>query len=240
MSTVSPVSNQQVLDNYLAQQASLQPKKETESTSDLGQLLNDQSTFLKLLTTQMQNQDPLAPTDPNEYTKQLTEFAAVEQAIKHNDKLDQLIALQGSSGLNNYIGYLDRFAEISSTGALPLQGGAAQVGYKLTDVAGEVDVIVKNASGTEVARLDGPTSVGNHFVTWNGKTSDGTQLPDDLYKFEIVAKKSDGTNLAPSNTTVIGKISTVATGPDGVLLSLGSMVIGDDEILSVTTERPKT
>ena len=54
-------------------------------------------TFLQLLTTQLQNQDPLDPMDTSQFTEQLVEFASVEQQINENTNLQTLITLQQTS-----------------------------------------------------------------------------------------------------------------------------------------------
>ncbi len=72
------------------------------------QLAGNFDTFLKLLTTQLQNQDPMSPMDSNEFTQQLVAFSSVEQQINTNDNLQSLIALslsQQASAAVNYIGH---------------------------------------------------------------------------------------------------------------------------------------
>ena len=54
-------------------------------------------TFLTLLTTQLQNQNPLDPLDTNQFTAQLVQFAGVEQQLKSNDQLKSLVALEKSA-----------------------------------------------------------------------------------------------------------------------------------------------
>src|SRR6476469_2798368 len=54
-------------------------------------------TFLTLLTTQLQNQNPLDPLDTNQFTQQLVQFAGVEQQLKSNEQLQALIAIEKST-----------------------------------------------------------------------------------------------------------------------------------------------
>jgi len=61
-------------------------QKTTASKASLSQDFDD---FLQLLTTQLQNQDPLNPMDSNEFTNQLVQFSQVEQQINSNQKLDK-------------------------------------------------------------------------------------------------------------------------------------------------------
>src|SRR5664279_2917410 len=69
----------------------------TASTSGLldnTEIASNFTTFLQLLTTQLQNQDPLSPMDTNQFTQQLVQFAGVEQQMKSNDQLATLVSLQ--------------------------------------------------------------------------------------------------------------------------------------------------
>src|SRR6202000_1016810 len=80
----------------------------TAGTDAMSQLAGNFSTFLTLLTTQLQNQDPMSPMDSNQFTQQLVEFSGVEQQINTNDNLQSLIALslsQQASSAVNYIGH---------------------------------------------------------------------------------------------------------------------------------------
>src|ERR1700733_5839225 len=64
-------------------------------------------TFLTLLTTQLQNQDPTNPLDTNQFTQQLVEFAQVEQQLQSNSQLATLVSLQQtaqSSQALNFVG----------------------------------------------------------------------------------------------------------------------------------------
>ena len=78
------------------------------SITDSASLAETFDTFLTLLTTQLQYQDPLDPMDTNEFTSQLVEFTSVEQAMATNKKLDSLIALQNSMQINDAVGYIGK------------------------------------------------------------------------------------------------------------------------------------
>ena len=76
------------------------------SNNSIQQLGKDLSQFLTLLTTQLQNQDPLSPLDTNAFTQQLIGFSQVEQQINTNTKLDGLVALGSSNNLSTSLGYV--------------------------------------------------------------------------------------------------------------------------------------
>jgi len=69
-------------------------------------LAEDFTQFLTLLTTQLQNQDPLSPLDSNEFTNQLVQFSQVEQGINTNSKLDDLLSLQLNGAATSALGYV--------------------------------------------------------------------------------------------------------------------------------------
>jgi flagellar basal-body rod modification protein FlgD len=66
----------------------------TSTEASSAKLTQSYDSFLKLLTTQLQNQDPLSPMESSEFTNQLVQFSQVEQQISQNTKLDKLVSLQ--------------------------------------------------------------------------------------------------------------------------------------------------
>jgi len=83
------------------------PVTQTESEVSTAALASDFETFLKLLTTQLQNQDPSKPLDSTEFVAQLASFSAVEQQINTNTKLDELISrinYGNTSDLSSWLG----------------------------------------------------------------------------------------------------------------------------------------
>lgn len=88
--------------------------------------------FLKLLLAQMQNQDPLKPMDSTEYVSQLATFSNVEQALKQNAKLDQLLITSNIAQANGVVGKTITSSDGSITGQvasvkIDAQGATAQL-----------------------------------------------------------------------------------------------------------------
>src|SRR6478672_8665343 len=69
--------------------------------------------FLRLLTTQLQNQNPLEPLDTNQFTQQLVQFAQVEQQLRSNDQLETLVALQKSTQASAALDFVGKTVVIS-------------------------------------------------------------------------------------------------------------------------------
>src|SRR5262249_25107311 len=86
------------------------------STDALNKLSSDFNNFLTLLTTQLKNQDPLAPMDSTQFTQQLVAFTGVEQQINSNKKLDQLIALNQGDQMTSAVNFIGTQVEAVSTG----------------------------------------------------------------------------------------------------------------------------
>src|SRR4030081_1863700 len=81
-------------------------------------------TFLTLLTTQLQNQNPLSPLDTNQFTQQLVQFAGVEQQLKTNDQLSSLVSLQQTAQSTQALGFVGKTAVVDGS-TTNLTGSAA-------------------------------------------------------------------------------------------------------------------
>src|ERR1700755_2209849 len=97
----------------------------TSNASSRQTIAGNFDTFLQLLTTQLQNQNPLDPLDTNQFTQQLVEFSGVEQQLKTNDLLDSLVTNAAANRAASAAGYLG--ATITADGSTTsLSDGAAQ------------------------------------------------------------------------------------------------------------------
>jgi len=119
----------------------------------LASLADNFQSFLTLLTTQLQNQDPLNPTDTNQFTQQITQMSGVEQQLLSNQLLQQLVSTQGGvSTAANLIG--DTITGQSSTAS----AGAAAISGTVTSVTQTNGETMLNIGSTQVA-LSSVTSV---------------------------------------------------------------------------------
>ncbi len=101
----------------------------TASTTgiDANTIAGNFTTFLSLLTTQLQNQDPLSPMDTNQFTQQLVEFAQVEQQLKSNDQLSTLVSLQQTAQNTAALGFVGKNVAVAGANA-PLANGIGNLG----------------------------------------------------------------------------------------------------------------
>ena len=203
----------------------------SDVTGGTQELSGNFNTFLQLLTTQLQNQDPLSPMDSTQFTQQLVEFAQVEQQIDTNNNLQTLIALGQSNTLSNSATYLGKSITIT-TGNGALQDSSCTWRYALGSDASTTTLTVTDSTGKVVYTGDGETASGGHDFTWNGQDSGGNQLPDGVYKLSVASTTADGTPIqaAIAFKGVVDEINLTSTEP---LLMIGPMAVPISQVSAI-------
>ena len=170
-------------------------------------------TFLKLLTTQLQNQDPLAPMDANEFTSQLVEFASVEQAIQTNSKLGELGKLIESSGRPR------PWACSVARSPPPPIGSAWPRAATRRSATGcpKSRPRSRSLSGRARPRRAQPSRrhrLGREPVRWDGLDGTGRRAAAGSYQIRVEATRADGTAIAAEQylTGMVEGIEPVPTG----------------------------
>jgi flagellar basal-body rod modification protein FlgD len=183
--------------------------KATTPTADAGAALSGNfDTFLKILTSQIQNQDPLQPTDSAQFTQQLVQFSNVEQQIKTNTQLTSLLTQNRTATGASLAGYLGQTAEINQNGA-DFEGQTVNWKYNLPSSAAKAVVTVSDANGKIVYSGDAATGEGEHAFDWKGELFGGGTAPKGAYYINIVAEDA---NAAKINATY--SVLATVTGVD--------------------------
>ena len=203
----------------------------TKSESSKQKLAEDLDQFMNLLVTQLQNQDPLDPMDPNEFTSQLVQFASVEQQIAANSNLEQMLDLQQTSLLGTVVGYIGKQIEVSGTD-MPLENGSATAHYELSAKSDSTTITVTNRAGKTVFFRNGEVDAGRHAFTWDGKDTLGFQQDDGTYKITVTALDSEGEAIDVAHT-VTGTVTGVSNDGGTAVLSLGEADYDVDDVLAV-------
>jgi flagellar basal-body rod modification protein FlgD len=188
-------------------------------------------TFLTLLTTQLQNQDPLSPLDTNQFTQQLVQFASVEQQLKTNDSLTTLVSLQQTAQSTQALGFVGKTATVDGSTAAVTNGSAT---WKLSvPTNSNVSISITNSSGQTVYSNSYAVNAGsNQAFTWDGKGNDGTQWPDGQYKLTATATDSAGNSVAVS-TQIQGVVDSVDLTKSPPLLSINGQSYTVSQIKSI-------
>ncbi len=197
-----------------------------------GQLAGNFQTFLQLLTTQLQYQDPMSPMDTNQFTQQLVEFAGVQQSIDTNQNLESLVNLQTASSNANAAGYIGREVTAGGEMATLPSGGSAEWHYTLPADAKSTTLTVLDSQGNVVFTGKGETAKGAHSASWNGLTSDGDAAPAGDYKLAITATDTGG-NPMTVQPVVQGVVTSVDIENGQPTLNVGGMSISLSSIVSV-------
>jgi flagellar basal-body rod modification protein FlgD len=137
---------------------------------------SDFETFLKLLTTQMRNQDPSKPIDSTEFVAQLASFSAVEQQVATNKSLEAIETLLsgGGAGLAGWLG-----ADVQAEMPIAWQGGPVEIQIGAPSSATRTDLVVRDATGATVHREK--VESGKTSYTWDGSSGE----EGGVYAFEI-------------------------------------------------------
>ncbi|MFZ4761688.1 MAG: flagellar hook assembly protein FlgD [Alphaproteobacteria bacterium] len=187
------------------------------------------SDFLKLLTTQLQNQDPLAPMDSDKFTSQLVSFSQVEQQLKSNDQLKKLVdqntSMINQSGLQ-YIGLNVRYAGSDISHDV---GKTQQISYNLDKAATKVDVAILDAAGKKIWSTTGDVTAGTHQFTWPGVNDLGIEAGAGNYSVAINSFDSTG-KPTTIDSSLIGKVDGVETKDGVVLLNIGKQQISQSKV----------
>jgi flagellar basal-body rod modification protein FlgD len=197
-------------------------------------LTDSYSTFLTLLTTQLQNQDPTSPMDTNTFTQQLVSMTGVQQQLLTNELLQQMVNNNTSGAVAGSVDLIGQNVTATSSNAT-LSGGQASWNYNLPSTAASGTATISNANGQAVwtGSLSSLSSGSNTF-TWNGQTLNGTQLPDGgTYSLAITAADSTGAAVTPT-ISISGVVNSLQTVNGVAEASVGGTLVPLSSISGVT------
>ncbi len=201
----------------------------SSATPDLGP-----QAFLKLLTTQLQNQDPLDPMANEDFIAQLAQFASVERLMGIEDGVGALyggIASMNNASMSSLLGR--GVVARGDSVQLPEEGGVDLRFDASADVSSGT-AVVRDESGRIVANVDfGARSQGEHAVHWDGRGDDGGTLPPGTYTFSIDASDASG-DPVHVDTLITGTVTEVDYSDGVPLPSVDGVPVSLDAILRLT------
>jgi flagellar basal-body rod modification protein FlgD len=202
------------------------------TTSAIGEKAISQNfdTFLTLLTTQLKNQNPLDPLDTNQFTQQLVQFAQVEQQMSMNSQLTTLVSLQKTAQTTAAVSFLGSTVVVDGETAA-LSAGKAGWTYS-TDKPATAVFNIKNSTGAVVYSESRTLNAGGGTFNWNGRATNGQQMPDGDYTLSITAKDASG-NVTSVPTEVEGTVDGVDLSQNPPVLKIGSKSFSLDKVKQV-------
>ena len=189
---------------------------------------SDFETFLRMLTTQLENQDPLDPVKSEDFAVQLATFSGVEQQVLTNDLLESLVDANGLSGMGQYANWVGMEARAPVAGYF--DGSPLTVSPKPELSSDKAILVATNEFGAEVQRLEIPVS--HDDIDWPGLIG-SSQVPNGRYTF-TVESYSKGQVTKTDPVEVYTKIEEVQV-KDGaaVLVANGGVEVAPDLITAL-------
>jgi len=177
-------------------------EKEIARTSTLGQ-----EDFLKLLMTQLQNQDPMEPMDNGEFMGQMAQFSTVQGVTEMGESIDGLVSIYQGQQMSANASMIGKKALVDGNWA-QLEGGKLAGAIDLTTAANDLRVDVKSETGELMASIGlGSKMAGVQEFSWDGIKQDGTTAPEGNYYLSASAVR-DGQSTVPA-MQVYGTVNSV-------------------------------
>ncbi len=187
---------------------------------------SDFDTFLRMLTVQMQNQDPLNPVDSTDYAVQLATFSGVEQAVLTNDLLTSMINQMTTSGLGQMSQWVGR--EVRSAAPTYFDGKPITLEPRPSPISDRAEIVVRDVREVEVQRI--PISTVGQPTEWAGIDVSGNPLPQGLYTFEVISIANDEV-IAQDMIETYGRVVEIRSEPEGIMVQLaGGGTIAADKV----------
>lgn len=181
-----------------------------------------QDRFLKLLVTQMKNQDPLNPLDNAQVTSQLAQINTVNGIEKLNATLNEMSASFIAGQSLQSASLIGRTALMDGNRLALPAGEAARGGVQLDRAADSVVVTVSGPAGNIVRQLElGPRANGLVTFDWDGRNDAGATMAPGSYTFSVAAA-AGGQKISATPVTA-GTVSGVVPGANGVRLMIDGL-----------------
>jgi flagellar basal-body rod modification protein FlgD len=225
MATTTSTGSSTTADIYAAINAANSASGSSSSSSSSSSTTKDstatsQASFLKLLTTQLQNQDPMNPTDNAELTSQIAQINTASGMEKLNTTMNTLLSGYKSSESLQAASALLGHSVLVKGDQLNLSSGMAVGGFTLESAADKVVVSILDSSGKEVAsETMSKQDAGSHDFVWNGLSTDGTTAKDGTYTMKITA--TAGKDTIKSNALEMATVTSVINSDSGASIDAG-------------------
>lgn len=199
-------------------------------TNALAQLTGNYQTFLNMLMTQLQNQDPSSPMDTNQFTTELVQFSSVEQQINTNSSLTQLIQLTQSGEMLQGSAIVGHSVAAANTD-MSVQSGTGTIQF--TAAAAEpVQISVYNSAGALMNSSSVNAAKGANTWSWNATAANGQTQSDGDYRVVVNTTSSTGVTTAiPFNT--VGLATGVLTNGTTLDLQMGGVTTAFSNVQQV-------
>ena len=192
--------------------------KSSAASNSAAELKDNYNSFLKLLTAQISNQDPLKPVDSTQFVSQLAQLTQVEQSISTNANLESIRGMLSSVGAMSDLQLIGRDVLVPS-GQVKLTEEGFPLSYQVEAGASDVKVRIYSQDGALVRELDGPSTAEGEVidVAWDRRDLNGLPVvPPYTFKVEVSAFDSNGNAVGVTALTQasVERVNFTAQGPE--------------------------
>lgn len=176
--------------------------------------------FLRLLTTQLQNQDPLSPMENEAFVAQLAQFSSVEGIKGMQSSLETMVNSMRSDQLLAGANLVGRTVGLGSSGVQAAGGLSTNIEIELPESANNVALnIIDDSTGRVVYEGNlGPQEAGTVLATWNGSSTNGQPLLRGSYS--LVAIAENGARRVQQSAQAVGQVNSVVWNPTTQTMNL--------------------
>jgi len=209
------------------------PKGPSSASGALARNSADFNMFLKMLTTQMQNQDPLDPMDTSQYTQQLVQFSQAEQTIQQTGTLKDILSRLTTQDMAQASGFIGREAQFASPVSGLSAAAPAQWSYSAGRPVASLVATITDAAGkvVDTRTLDASGAAGR--FTWDGKLANGARAADGAYTLSLTGADAGGTAV-PISVNSFGVVGEVVTANGAVSLGVNGVQIPASTLIRVS------
>jgi flagellar basal-body rod modification protein FlgD len=177
--------------------------------------------FLRLMTTQMKNQDPLDPMKSSEYTQQLAQYSQVEQSVQQTNALKEILNRMSAQDMATAANYIGREASFDgAVSSLDNAGGSASWTYTVARPVASISATISDANGRVVQQLTLNPDATTGRVVWDGQMAAGMRAAGGPYSLSIAATDAAG-SAVPVRVSATGIVKSVEMAGGQVMLGLG-------------------
>ncbi len=231
MSTVSTAVNSAV---NAATAATGSSSSSSATSAAMQSISGNFDTFLQLLTTQLQNQDPLDPMDTDSFTQELVEFASVEQQVDMNTNMQTLISMQSTTEATSALQLVGSTVTIGGTTSSLSNATNTPATWSITSPSAATgNVTITSSAGTTAYTGTVALNSGTNTYTWNGVGNNGQTWPDGTYTISVTATNASGQAVTVS-TQQQGTVTGVNLSTNPPTLTVNGQNVPISQITSIT------
>ena len=194
----------------------------------------DSQAFLRLLMTQMSQQDPLNPTDSTQFVAQLTQFSNLEQLVQLNTQMNTLAMSQSASTSTAVASLIGRTITASGNSVELGAEAGADVTYNFPAAVKNAEMVISDSSGRVIRTVGlGEQKEGKSSYAWDGKDNDGNRCEAGAYTYSVKGEGALGQSVSATGR-LSGTVTAISYDKGFPELLVGTQRITLGDVIEVS------